>query len=552
MADFDYIIVGGGSAGCVLANRLSADPKNKVLLLEAGGKDKSPLIHMPAGVIKLLGGTKANWYYHTERQEHLDGRSLFWPRGKVLGGSSSINGMIYIRGHGRDYDQWRQLGLTGWGYSDVLPYFKRSEGNEGGIDAFHGGKGPLIVSHAERTNPLFEAFVEAGVQAGHKQTDDFNGRQQEGFGPYQLTIRDGRRCSAAVAYLRPALGRPNLAVIVEALAARVIMEGRKAIGVEYLQGGRRHTMKAAREVILAGGAVNSPQLLMLSGIGPAAELKRHGIDVLIDLPGVGKNLQDHLDATVINRCLLPITLHSQSKPVAQTLTGMQYLLFKKGLARSNGLESGAFIKTRPGLEIPDVQLHFLAAVMQDHGREKSPGHGFTVHLCQLRPESRGYIGLRSADPTDHAIIQPNYFESEVDRRTMRDAVRIVRDVLKQRAMQPYLGVELEPGEAVRSDGELDSWLRAHAETIYHPVGSARMGTDSMAVVDERCRVHGVANLRVVDASVMPTLVGGNTNAPTIMIAEKISDDVLGKAPLPSEAVRIAEDEDDSTRQSFAR
>ena len=541
MSDFDYIIIGAGSAGCVLANRLSEDPRNKVLLLEAGAKDSNFLIHMPAGVGTLIGTELANWYYYTEGQAHLNNRKLFWPRGKVLGGSSSINGMIYIRGHARDYDLWRQLGLEGWGFADVLPYFRRAEGNENGDSAFHGGEGPLGVSNARKTNVLFDAFVEAGKQAGHPYTDDFNGPQQEGVGPYQLTIKDGKRCSAAVGYLVPALKRPNLKVEVKALTARILFEGRKAVGVEYVQDGKKKVVKANKEVILSGGAVNSPQTLLLSGIGSGDYLRKFGIDVVADLPGVGQNMQDHLDCTVISECKQPITLHSQMNPFRQLLTGMQYTFFKSGLATSNGLESGGFLKTRPELEVPDIQLHFVAAMMRDHARIKSDRHGFTVHICQLRPESRGYVGLKSLDPADHALIQPNYLEAETDRRVMRDGVRMVRDILAQRAMDPYRGPEFWPGADKQSDAEIDAWIRETAETIYHPVGTAKMGNDPMAVVDTKCRVRGVEGLRVVDASVMPTLVGGNTNAPTIMIAEKISDDILGRAALPAEHVTIAED-----------
>ena len=541
MSSFDYIIIGAGSAGCVLANRLSENPSNKVLLLEAGAKDTNFMIHMPAGVGQLIGTDTANWYYYTEGQPHLNNRKLFWPRGKVLGGSSSINGMIYIRGHARDYDLWRQLGLEGWGFADVLPYFRRAEGNENGDSAFHGGEGPLGVTNARKTNVLFDAFVEAGKQAGHPYTDDFNGPQQEGVGPYQLTIKNGKRCSAAVGYLVPALSRPNLKVEVKALTARILFEGKKAVGVEYVQDGETRTVRANKEVILSGGAVNSPQTLLLSGIGSGEYLRKFGIDVVADLPGVGQNLQDHLDCTSIYECKLPITLHSQMNLFRQLLTGMQYTFFKTGVATSNGLESGAFLKTRPELEVPDIQIHFVAAMMRDHARTKSDRHGFTVHVCQLRPESRGYVGLKSLDPADHALIQPNYLEAETDRRVMRDGVRLVRDIIGQRAMDPYRGPEFWPGADKQTDEQIDSWIRETAETIYHPVGTAKMGNDPMAVVDNKCRVRGIEGLRVVDASVMPTLVGGNTNAPTIMIAEKISDDILGRAALAPEHVTIAED-----------
>jgi len=541
MSEFDYIIIGAGSAGCVLANRLSEDPKNKVLLLEAGVKDKSVFIHMPAGVGNLISGDAVNWYYETEGQEHLNNRRMFWPRGKTLGGSSSINGMIYIRGHGRDYDHWRQLGLEGWGFSDVLPYFRRSEGNENGDDEFHGGDGPLGVSNSQNSNVLFDAFREAGVQAGHPATKDFNGPQQEGVGPYQLTIKNNQRCSAAKGYLVPALKRPNLRVETEALTSRILFEGKKAVGVEYTQKGKTHQARAGKETILCGGAINSPQTLMLSGIGNASYLKKFGIDVVADLPGVGQNLQDHLDASVLQECPQPVTLYSQTNPLRMLLTGMQYTFFKTGLATTQGLEAGGFLKTRPELEMPDVQIHFLAAMMLDHAREKADRHGFTVHVCQLRPESRGFIGLKSTNPLDHALIQPNYLEAENDRTVMRDGVKMVRNIIGQDAMAPYRGPEFSPGEHVQSDDDIDAWIKAKSETIYHPVGTAKMGSDPMAVVDARCNVHGLEGLRVVDASVMPTLIGGNTNAPTIMIAEKISDDILGKAPLPSEHVLIAED-----------
>jgi choline dehydrogenase len=540
---FDYVIVGAGSAGCTLANRLTEDPNVTVALLEAGGNDKSLLVRMPAGVGSIMKAKGPyNWGFWTTPQKHLGGRKLWWPRGRGWGGSSSINGMIYIRGHARDYDQWRQMGLTGWGYRDVLPYFKRSEHNEDGGDAWRGEGGPLWVSRPEPGSPLYKAFIQAGAAAGYKTTRDFNGYQQEGMGPYHLTIKDGERWSAAAAYLRPIVGqRPNLSIISNARATKVIIERGMAVGVEYVVGRNVHKVFAKGEVLLTSGAVQSPHLLQLSGVGPADHLQAHGIAVALDQPEVGANLQDHLDVSVIYECTKPITVYSLTKGARQGLVGLNYMLRKQGPGRTNHLHSGAFLKTRGELDRPDIQLHFVGAIMIDHAKVAPDRDGFTIHACQLRPESNGTVRLASSDPLADPAIDPNYLESELDRRTMRDAIRMVRDIVGREPMKPYRGGEMRPGAGIVGDADLDAWVRQTAETIYHPVGTVRMGADAKAPVDAELRVRGIEQLRVIDASVMPTLIGGNTNAPTIMVAEKAADMIRGKPALAPEDAPIAED-----------
>jgi choline dehydrogenase len=537
---YDYIIVGAGSAGCVLANRLSADPAVRVLLLEAGPKDRSIYIHMPSAFAYPLANDKFNWYYESEPEPYMNNRRMYCPRGRVIGGSSSINGMVYIRGHARDYDRWAQSGLTGWSYADVLPYFRKAETREKGGDAYRGDSGPLHVSTAKMDNPLYQAFIQAGVQAGYPFTEDMNGYQQEGFGVMDMTVRKGRRWSAAKAYLYPVMNRPNLTVELGALTTRILFEGRRAVGIEYARGGQTVQARADREVILSGGAINSPQLLMLSGIGNADELRKLDIPVIANRPGVGENLQDHLEIYVQYECTQPISLYPALKPWNQLKIGFDWLFFGKGIGASNLFESGGFIRSHAGIEHPNLQYHFLAIAISYDARKKPDRHGFQAHVGPMRPTSTGYVKLASNDPRAHPRIRFNYNQTESDRQEMREAVRLTREIFAQKAFDPYRGPEMAPGSHVQSDAEIDAFVREQAESAYHPSCTCKMGveTDPMAVVDAEGRVYEVEGLRVVDASIMPSIVSGNLNAPTIMIAEKMADAILGKPPLPRAEVPV--------------
>lgn len=523
---YDYIVIGAGSAGCVLANRLSANPEVRVLLLEAGGRDWHPFVHMPAGLARIAGMTSINWDYQTEPQARLGGRRLWCPRGKLLGGSSSINAMCYIRGVAGDYDEWAANGATGWQWDNVLPYFRKSEGNSRGADAFHGGDGPLSVSDLRYVNPLTQVFVEAGQQAGLPFNPDFNGARQEGVGLYQVTQRDGARCSSAVAYLDPAKARPNLTVRTGAQVARVLFEKGRAVGVECRFGGRAERLTASREVILSGGAINSPQLLLLSGIGPAAQLRQHGIEVIHDAPEVGANLQDHLDVTTLQHCTQPITYDR----ISQVKAGFDYFLRGRGgPGTSNVAEGAGFARSALAPDDrPDIQLHFIPAMIDDHGRKRLPGDGYTLHACYVRPHSRGRVWLASNRPDDKPRIDPNYLgDAEgFDLKVLVECGKLSLDIFAQKAFDPYRGAPIFPAKTPQTEAEWVQFVKSRAETVYHPIGTCRMGSDEAAVVDPELRVRGVEGLRVIDASVMPNLPGGNTNAPTIMIAERAADLIL--------------------------
>ncbi len=518
MTNFDFIIVGAGSAGCVLARRLSENPNHRVLLLEAGGKDRNPFIHMPAGLWRLRDNTRVNWNYETEPEPHLAGRRLYWPRGKVLGGSSAINAMCYCRGHRKDYDDWAAQGASGWAFEDCLPYFIKSEDQERGACDYHGVGGPLSVQDLRYHNPLSERFLQACEQTGLPRTDDFNGPRQRGCALYQVTQRDGKRCSTAVGYLRPAMKRPNLTVMTGALVQRLLFDGDRVRGVTVLHKGEEKHFEAG-ETLLSGGAINSPQLLMLSGIGPGEHLREHGIDVRLDQAGVGANLQDHLDICTV----VKIGTRESYDTLNHTLAGIKYILNRSGPCTSNIAEGGAFIVSQYATDDrPDIQLHFIPAQLDEHGKNVLPGSGMTLHACPLRPESRGHIRLKSADPQAAPAITANYLDSDYDRRMMIECVRLSLEIFAQAAFAETVTERVFPAPEATSDADYLEFVRRKAETVYHPVGTCRMGDDDAAVVDASLRVRGVQGLRVVDASVMPALVSGNTNAPTIMIAEKIA------------------------------
>ena len=534
-AEADYVIVGAGSAGCALAYRLS-EAGASVLVVEYGGSDAGPLIQMPGALSFPMNMKRYDWGYRSEPEPHLGGRRLACPRGKVIGGSSSINGMVYVRGHAKDFDTWEAMGASGWSYADVLPYYKRMEtwdpAGHGGDASWRGSDGPLHVTRGKRDNPLVQAFVQAGRQAGYQLTDDYNGQQQEGFGPMEHTIHKGARWSAAKAYLRPALQRENCNLI-RGLARKIVFSGRRAVGVELLAGGGLKTVRAKKEVILASSSINSPKLLMLSGIGPAAHLTAHGIQIVADRPGVGQNLQDHLEVYIQMAASQPVSLFKYWNLLGKARVGLQWALTRSGPGASNQFESAGFIRSAAGVEYPDLQFHFLPIAVRYDGQAASEGHGFQAHIGPMRSPSRGAVTLRSAKPEDSPKITFNYMSSEKDWIDFRRGIRLTREIFAQEAFRPFVKHEIQPGVELQTDAQIDGFIRANAESAYHPCGTCKMGAvdDPLAVVDPQTNVIGVKGLRVVDSSIFPQITNGNLNGPSIMVGEKASDLILGKTPL---------------------
>ena len=540
MQTFDYIIVGAGSAGCVLANRLSENPKHKVLLLETGGSDKSIFIKMPTALSIPMNTDKYAWQFNTEKEPYLNNREMHCPRGKVLGGSSSINGMVYVRGHAKDFDEWEAHGAEGWNYQACLPYFQKAETWYKGNDAYRGGNGELGVNNGnEMKNPLYTAFIKAGKQAGYDITSDYNAKQQEGFGPMHMTVKDGVRSSASREYLDPVKHRKNLTIVTGALVTKVVLEDKVAKGVEYVVNGKTETARTSNEVILSAGSIGSPHILQLSGVGDSEALAKAGIDVKHHLPGVGQNLQDHLEFYFQYKCKQPITLNRKLGLISKGLIGARWLLNRSGLGATNHFESCAFIRSKADAEWPDIQYHFLPAAIRYDGKSAFDGDGFQVHVGHNKPKSRGSVTIQSADPTVPPKILFNYLQHQDDIEGFRACVRLTREIIAQSAFDDFRDGEIQPGEHIQTDEEIDAFVREAVESAYHPSCSCKMGEDDMAVVNSQTKVHGIKGLRVVDSSIFPTIPNGNLNAPTIMVAEKAADMILGKPALPSQDVPVS-------------